>query len=71
MTTATYSPTRPGVHEGFDVLTMTWARTAFSRYRTYRKTLAELRRMDVRLQEDVGFAGLDLKQVVHHAAYGN
>ncbi len=72
MTTANSVPLHSGVVAGVDERALTAPAETFrsnlARYRSYRRGLAELQRLDVRQLDDLGFAGLDLAAVARSAA---
>ncbi len=72
MTTA-YAPSRPAVSAGSERLaldTIARLRGMLDDYRAYRRTLAELRKLDERQLTDIGYDGHDLDMVAR-TAVGN
>ena len=46
------------------------ARAAWTKYRTYRRTLAELRQLPARMLSDLAFNRADLDAIARASAYG-
>lgn len=70
MAQATLSPSRPGVFSDAEQtinINVAGLRRRLGEYRTYRRTLAELRALSIRQREDLGFAGLDMADIARAA----